>query len=200
MAYEKKKDMYELVSHERKVMCFWIAIHLFCLVALLVGMFFAYQYMTMPDRVIVLARDHSVYLGNSAPVESRRVIEDVALRATYALLSRRYDVRGERAIAFVFTKRGQSQAKGYLNDTQEMFDDRKVFQEVTSAKVEIAVVNGRYHALVKGVLLRNGIYFGHAYLHKRDFALMMRLERSASDRELPFKVAGMRYWEEEQDE
>jgi hypothetical protein len=29
---------------------------------------------------------------------------------------------------------------------------------------------------------------------------MMRLERSASDRELPFKVAGMRYWEEERDE
>ena len=29
---------------------------------------------------------------------------------------------------------------------------------------------------------------------------MMRLERGKSDRELPFKVAGMRYWEEEQND
>lgn len=200
MAYERKTDMYELVRHERRVMCFWIALHLICIVFLLIGLFFAHQYMTMPDHVIVLARDHTVYLGNSAPVESRPVFEDVALRATYALLSRRYDFRNERAIAFAFTKRGQGQAKGYLNDTQEMFEARKVFQEVESAHVEFAVVNGQYHALVKGVLIRSGIYFGHPYHNKRDFALMMRLERSKSDTELPFKVAGMRYWEEEQNE
>ena len=200
MAYERKTDMYELVRHERRVMCFWIALHLICIVFLLIGLFFAHQYMTMPDHVIVLARDHTVYLGNSSPVESRPVFEDVALRATYALLSCRYDFRNERAIAFAFTKRGQGQAKGYLNDTQEMFEARRVFQEVESAHVEFAVVNGQYHALVKGVLNRSGIYFGHPYLNKRDFALMMRLERSKSDTELPFKVAGMRYWEEEQDE
>ena len=198
MVLNRQTDMYELVRHERKVLCFWIALHLVCIVFLLAGLFFAHQYMTMPDRVIVLARDHTVYLGNSAPVESRRVIEDVALRATYALLSRRYDVRNERALAFAFTKRGQGQARGSLNDTQEMFENRKVHQEIESATVDFAIVNGQYHALVKGVLLRNGIYFGHPYLHKRDFALVMRLERSKSDTELPFKVAGMRYWEEEQ--
>ena len=199
MVSNRQTDMYELVRHERKVLGFWIALHLVCIVFLLAGMFFAHHYMTMPDRVIVLARDHTVYLGNSAPVESRRVIEDVALRATYALLSRRYDVRNERALAFAFTKRGQGQARGYLNDTQEMFENRKVHQEIESATVDFAIVNGQYHALVKGVLLRSGIYFGHPYLHKRDFALAMRFERSKSDTELPFKVAGMRYWEEEQD-
>ncbi len=198
MTVRKKLNMYELVRRERRIMSGWIIFHLFCVTFLLTGLFFVQQYMTMPDRVIVLARDSSIYLGNSAPVESGRVIEDVALRATYALLSRRYDVRNEQALAFVFTKRGQGQAKGYLNDTQEMFEKRRVYQEIESAKVEFALVKGQYYALVKGVLLRSGVYFGHSYLHRRDFALMMRLERSNTDTELPFKVAGMRYWEEEQ--
>ena len=191
------QNMYELVRHERRIMCAWIGLHVCCIAALLVGLFFAWLYMTMPDRVIVFARDHTVYLGNSAPVESCRVLEDVALRAAYALLSRRYDVRNERTISFAFTKRGQGQAKGYLNDTQDTFEERRIFQEIESATVEIAVVQGQYHALVKGVLAKSGVYFGHPYLHNRDFALMMRLERSKSDHELPFKVAGMRYWEEE---
>lgn len=198
MAVEKKLDMYELARRERRIMSNWIVFHLLCVTFLLIGLFFVRQYMTMPDRVIVLARDSSVYLGNSAPVESGRVIEDVALRAAYALLSRRYDVTNERTLAFVFTKRGQGQAKGYLNDTQEMFEKRRVYQEIESVKVDSGLVNGQYHALVKGVLVRSGVYFGHAYLNRRDFALMMRLERSSTGTELPFKVAGMRYWEEEQ--
>lgn len=128
------------------------------------------------------------------------MIEDAALRAVYALLSRRSDIRNEKAIFFAFTRRGQAQAKAYLNETQEMFEKRKIFQEVESASVETAVLNGQPHALVKGILNRRGIYFGHPYRHRRDFALMMRLERGKSDRELPFKVAGMRYWEEEQND
>ena len=190
--------MYEIVRQERRVLCFWSVLHLVCIVFLSAGVFFFHQYMTMPDRVIVLAREHTVYLGNSAPLESGRVLDDVALRATYALLSRRYDLRNDRAIAFAFTQRGQGQAKGYLNDTQEMFEKRKIFQEIESVSVESAILRGQHHALVKGVLVRRGIYFGHPYLSRREFALMMRLERSSSDRELPFKVAGMRYWEEEQ--
>ena len=65
----------------------------------------------------------------------------MVLRAAYALLSRRYDIRNERAISFAFTKRGQGQAKGYLNDTQEMFEARNVFQDVESVNVEFAIVN-----------------------------------------------------------
>jgi hypothetical protein len=199
MTVRKKLNMYELVRRERRIMSIWIVFHLLCVTFLLTGLFFVHQYMTMPDRVIVLARDSSVYLGNSAPVESGRVIEDIALRATYALLSRRYDVTNERMLSFVFTKRGRGQAKGYLNDTQEMFEKRRVYQEIESAEVDFGLVNGQYHALVKGVLIRSGVYFGHSYLNRRDFALMMRLERSNTDTELPFKVAGMRYWEEEQE-
>ncbi|MDD5599883.1 MAG: hypothetical protein PHV82_18210 [Victivallaceae bacterium] len=194
-----KPDMYELVWRERRIMSVWLAFHLLCVTFLLIGLFFVYQYMTMPDHVIVLARDSSVYLGNSASVESGRVIKDIALRAAYALLSRRYDVGNERMLEFVFTKRGRGQAKGYLNDTQEMFETRFVYQEIESSKVDFSLVNGQYHALVKGVLVRSGVYFGHSYVNRRDFALMMRLERSGNDIELPFKVAGMRYWEEEQE-
>lgn len=194
---EREKNMYELVLRERKFFCFWIILHLVCMVSLLVGLLFGYLYMKMPDRVIVLARDHTVYLGNSAPLDAGRVIEDVALRATYALLSRRYDVEDNRAISFTFTKRGQGQAKGYLNDTAEMFKKRQIFQEIESVSVESVILNGQRHALVKGTLSRRGIYFGHPYHNKLDFALMMRFEKSESDKDLPYKVAGMKYWEEE---
>ncbi len=194
---EKEKNMYELVLQERRFFCFWIILHLVCMVSLLVGLLFGYLYMMMPDRVIVLARDNTVYLGNSAPLDAGRVIEDVALRATYALLSRRYDVEDNRAISFAFTKRGQGQAKGYLNDTAEMFKKRQIFQEIESVSVESAMLNGQRHALVKGTLSRRGVYFGHPYHNKLDFALMMRFEKSESDKELPYKVAGMKYWEEE---
>ena len=112
---EKAKNMYELVLQERRFFCFWIILHLVCMVSLLVGLLFGYLYMKMPDRVIVLARDNTVYLGNSAPLDAGRVIEDVALRATYALLSRRYDVEDNRAISFTFTKRGQGQAADRLH-------------------------------------------------------------------------------------
>ena len=194
---EKEKSVYQLVLDERKFFCFWIFLHLVCIVALLVGLLFGYLYMKMPDRVIVLARDNTIYLGNSASLDSGRVIEDIALRATYALLSRRYDVRPDRAISFVFTKRGQGQAKGFLNDTQEMFEKRQIFQEIESAEVESAILNGHHHALVKGVFHRRRFYFSHPYWNKLEFALMMRLEKGESDRDLPYKVAGMRYWEEE---
>ena len=199
MAVKPQTDMYAIVLLERKIFCGLIILHIVCVTALLTGMLFAYLYMKMPDRVIVMARDNSIYLGNSAPLESRRVIEDAAMRATFALLSRRYDIQNEKAINFAFTKRGQGQAKGYLNDTQETFEKRKIFQEVETATVETAILQGQHHALVKGTLLKRGIYFGHPYQQKRDFALMMRLEKSESDTELPYKVAGMRYYEEEQE-
>ncbi|UKI34452.1 MAG: hypothetical protein L6W00_14415 [Lentisphaeria bacterium] len=87
-------------------------LHLVCIVALLVGLLFGYLYMKMPDRVIVLARDNTIYLGNSASLDSGRVIEDIALRATYALLSRRYDVRPDRAISFVLPNVVRGKRKG----------------------------------------------------------------------------------------
>ena len=157
MISERQPDMYELVRQERNMFCRWLVLHLACVAALLLGLFFACLYMQMPDRVIILARDHTVYLGNSAPLDSPRVIEDAALRAVYALLSRRCDIRNEKAIFFAFTRRGQAQAKAYLNETQEMFEKRKIFQEVESASVETAVLNGQPHALVKGILNRRGI-------------------------------------------
>lgn len=197
MKNELKTDMYELVRHERRFMSILCILHLLCSAALFFGFFFTYFYMTMPDRVIVLGRDSTVYLGNSAKVESPCVLKDTAFRAASSILIRRYDFRNDREIDFIFTKRGQGQAKGYLNDTQETFEERRIFQNIESAEIDTARINGQYHALVKGILVRRGIYFGHPYEHKRDFALMMRFERSKTDKELPYKVAGMRYWEEE---
>ena len=81
MISERQPDMYELVRQERNMFCRWLVLHLACVAALLLGLFFACLYMQMPDRVIILARDHTVYLGNSAPLDSPRVIEDAALRA-----------------------------------------------------------------------------------------------------------------------
>lgn len=197
MTETKQTDMYQIVRENRKTCGRLIVLHILCVFALITGLAFACLYMKMPDRVIVMARDHSVYLGNSSPLESARVLHNAALRAADAVLSRRYDVDNGRTINFAFTKRGQGQAKSYLNDTQETFEERQIFQTIESASVETAVLGGHQHALVKGILVRQGVYFGHPYRQKRDFALMMRLEKSQSDLELPYKVAGMRFYEEE---
>ena len=193
----RQTEMYQIVQKDRKTFGRLIVLHILCIFALIAGLAFACLYMKMPDRVIVMARDHSVYLGNSSPLESPRVLHNAALRAADALLSRRYDTENGRAVNFAFTKRGQGQAKGYLNDTQETFEERQIFQTIESASVETAMLGGYPHALVKGILVRQGVYFGHPYRQKRDFALMMRLEKSKSDLELPYKVAGMRFYEEE---
>ena len=37
---EKEKSVYQLVLDERKFFCFWIFLHLVCIVALLVGLLF----------------------------------------------------------------------------------------------------------------------------------------------------------------
>ena len=196
----RETDMYSVVREKNTVFGRLIVLHIVCIAALTAGVAFGCLYMKMPDRVIVVARDHSVYLGNSSPLESDRVLHDAAFRAAYALLSRRYDVQDTRTIDFVFTKRGQGQAKGYLSDTQETFEKQMILQEIESAEVESAMLGGKPHALVKGVLVKQGVYFGHPYRQKRDFALMMRLEKSKSDLELPYKVAGMRFYEEERAE
>lgn len=197
MTEVQQNDMYQIVQKDRKTFGRLIVLHILCVFSLIAGLSFACLYMKMPDRVIVMARDHSVYLGNSSPLDSERVLHNAALRAADALLCRRYDVENDRAVNFVFTRRGQGQAKSYLNDTQEMFEERQIFQAIETASVETAVLGGRQHALVKGILVRQGVYFGHPYRQKRDFALMMRMEKSQSDLELPYKVAGMRFYEEE---
>jgi hypothetical protein len=153
--------------------------------------------MLMPDRVLVLGRDRNIYIGNSAPIESGLVLEDIALRAAYTVLSRRYDYQNDRPLEMVFTKRGQGQANSYLNSTQELFKERQLFQEIDSCEVQYSKKDGQYFALVKGILRRNGVYFGHPYTQLRDFALIMRLEHSSNNYELPFKVAGMKFYEEE---
>ena len=191
----------ELVCRERRLLVFWIVYHAVIWIAIALGAFFAVQYMTMPDRVLVLGRDRNIYLGNSAPVESQIVIEDIALRAAYALLSRRYDSRDDRLLEMVCTKRGLGRARNYLDSTRELFERRTLMQEIEHCSVEYVSSGGGYFALVKGILNLSGIYFGYPHIQKRDFALLMRLERSASDFELPFRVEGLKLYEEEhQDE
>ena len=124
-------------------------------------------------------------------------MEDISLRTAYALLSRRYDIQDDRQLKMVCTPRGLSQAKAYLNDTQELFEKRMQFQEIENCSVEYSANDGKYFSLVKGTARLTGIYFGYPYSQKRDFALLMRLERSKDDFELPFKVAGMKLYEEE---
>jgi len=175
----------------------WIIYHITVFFAIAIGAFFAYRYMLMPDRVLVLGRDRNIYIGNSAPIESGLVLEDIALRAAYTVLSRRYDYQNDRPLEMVFTKRGQGQANSYLNSTQELFKERQLFQEIDSCEVQYSKKDGQYFALVKGILRRNGVYFGHPYTQLRDFALIMRLEHSSNNYELPFKVAGMKFYEEE---
>jgi len=193
----KNVTVYELVGYQRNLIALWVIYHIVVLLAVGIGAYFAYRYMLMPDRVLVLGRDRNIYIGNSAPVESGTVLEDIALRAAYTVLSRRYDYQNDRPLEMVFTKRGQGQAKSYLSSTQELFKERQLFQEIDSCEVQYSKKDGQYFALVKGILKRNGVYFGHPYTQMRDFALIMRLEHSQSNYELPFKVAGMKYYEEE---
>ena len=194
---EKQMNAYELVCRERRIFVFWIIYHSIVCTAVVIGAFFAIQYMVMPDRVLILGRDRNLYVGNSAPVESKVVLEDISLRTAYALLSRRYDIQDDRQLKMVCTPRGLSQAKAYLNDTQELFEKRMQFQEIENCSVEYSANDGKYFSLVKGTVRLMGIYFGYPYSQKRDFALLMRLERSKDDFELPFKVAGMKLYEEE---
>ena len=113
------------------------------------------------------------------------------------LLVRQYDRSDERMLGMTFNRRGLRQARSYISDTQDFFNERKLFQEIGEYSVETQIRDGKYYALVKGVLVRKGIYFNYPYSQKRDFALMMRLEKSDSDTLLPFQVAGMRLYEEE---
>ena len=92
-------------------------------------------------------------------------------------------------------------ARNYLDSTRELFERRMLMQEIEHCSVEYVSSGGGYFALVKGILNLSGIYFGYPHIQKRDFALLMRLERSASDFELPFRVEGLKLYEEEhQDE
>ncbi len=193
----KNITVYDLVEYQRNLVFLWVIYHIVVLLAIGIGALFAYRYMLMPDRVLVLGRDRNIYIGNSASVESAVVIEDIAMRAAYTVLSRRYDYQNMRPLEMIFTKRGQSQAKSYLSSTEEMFKERQLFQEIDSCEVQYSKKDGQYFALVKGVLKRNGVYFGHPYTQMRDFALIMRLERVENNNELPFKVGGMKYFEEE---
>ena len=59
----------------------------------------------------------------------------------------------------------------------ELFEKRMQFQEIENCSVEYSANDGKYFSLVKGTARLTGIYFGYPHIQKRDFALLMRLER-----------------------
>lgn len=188
---------YTQVCLERRQLAGWYGWHSAVMTLGVLSLFFSVEFMRMSDRVWVFGQDDTLYLGISAPVDSDRVLRDVALRAVFALLQRRYDYTNDRALQFIFDKRGYGQARSHLDSYTEIFQERELRQEVTIQTVEYQPEGSGWIVLIQGILDRNGRYFGLPYHQRRDFALMLRLLRSETEFELPFRVNGMRYFEQE---
>lgn len=192
-------NAYEYVTHQRRRILFWGCWHVLVLTAFFVGLYYAYEYMGLPDRVIVVDKERNMGTAVSGPILCREVARDVAQRATHAFLNRSYEYTNEAACKAIFGKSAYEAVEAKIDESRRLFEERKIVQAVSIGKVEVKAASESDQCIVfvRGVLTRTGIYMDIPYFQRLKFTLGMRLMRSPDVEKYPLRVLRMQYKDEE---
>lgn len=158
--------------------------------------------MKMPDRVILMGRAKNIFIGNSESLISKRVLYLIAQQAALALLEREYDYSNKKHLKMFFSKKAMSVVENYLGREKEFFTDRKITQHLEIERVShLKESSSSFKVLIQGFVFRDGVYFGHKYKNKSEFALTMRLQKTSNVKRLPLEVINLKFqeWEVEND-
>ncbi len=187
---------HETVAKEQRHVILWSVIHISAILCLILGFYYCRQYMLMPDKVIIVDEQGSIYCGESQNILSREVVEDTARRCAVAFLDRSFEHNNDVECEALFGRSAQKSLRDIIGETAEEFEKQKIRQIPEISKVKmLADKPDQCIAYVYGTLHRRGIYMDIPYYQKLNFTLGLRLVRSPDEKTFPLRVLRMTYEE-----
>lgn len=188
---------YEYIKHQNQRIAFWLCYNLLCYVCFGIGIYYAYEFMKMQDRVIVVNVDGSTGIGYSAPVATKKLEEDIAIKAAYIFFNRSHNYFKKELAQAVFGKTAYEQLEKYIKEEKDFFEARQIVQFI---KIEKIVLTQEYNTAVvriSGKVFRFGNYLGLEYEQVLDVKFGVRLVLTNDMTKLPMRVFKLNYTFEE---
>lgn len=176
----------------------WSLLHIATAVCLIVGIYYAREYMRMPDRVIVVDEAGSIYRGSSENVLCKETADNIARRCAFAFLDRSFEHDHWQLCEALFGRSAQKSLSDIIRKSKDEFTEQKIRQLPEIRKVELLPLSdapGQCLAFVYGTLHRTGVYMKIPYSQKLKFTLGLRLVRSPEEKAFPLRVLRMTYEE-----
>lgn len=186
------------VIREQRSVIRWSLLHIATAVCLIVGIYYAREYMRMPDRVIVVDEAGSIYRGSSENVLCKETAENIARRCAFAFLDRSFEHDHWQLCEALFGRSAQKALSDIIRKSKDEFTEQKIRQLPEIRKVELLPLSdapGQCLAFVYGTLHRTGVYMKIPYSQKLKFTLGLRLVRSPDEKAFPLRVLRMTYEE-----
>ena len=186
------------VIREQRSVIRWSLLHIATAVCLIVGIYYAREYMRMPDRVIVVDEAGSIYRGSSENVLCKETADNIARRCAFAFLDRSFEHDHWQLCEALFGRSAQKSLSDIIRKSKDEFTEQKIRQLPEIRKVELLPLSdapGQCLAFVYGTLHRTGVYMKIPYSQKLKFTLGLRLVRSPEEKAFPLRVLRMTYEE-----
>lgn len=186
------------VIREQRSVIRWSLLHIATAVCLIVGIYYAREYMRMPDRVIVVDEAGSIYRGSSENVLCKETADNIARRCAFAFLDRSFEHDHWQLCEALFGRSAQKSLSDIIRKSKDEFTEQKIRQLPEIRKVELLPLSdapGQCLAFVYGTLHRTGVYMKIPYSQKLKFTLGLRLVRSPDEKAFPLRVLRMTYEE-----
>lgn len=186
------------VIREQRSVIRWSLLHIATAVCLIVGIYYAREYMRMPDRVIVVDEAGSIYRGSSENVLCKETADNIARRCAFAFLDRSFEHDHWQLCEALFGRSAQKSLSDIIRKSKDEFTEQKIRQLPEIRKVELLPLSdapGQCLAFVYGTLHRTGVYMKIPYSQKLKFTLGLRLVRPPDEKAFPLRVLRMTYEE-----
>ncbi len=186
------------VAREQRHVVAWSILHIITVMCLILGGYYGYKYMTMPDNILLADELGNIYCGTSGEIVCRENAENIARKCAVAFLDRSYKHDYWQLCEALFGRSAQKSLREILVRSTAEFDDQKIRQVPEILKVELNMseqAKGQCLAFVSGMLYRTGIYMNIPYSQKLEFTLGMRLIRSPDEKTFPLRVLRVQYEE-----
>ena len=187
----------QTVSMEQKYIILWGVLHITTAICLVLGIYYAKEYMHMPDDVTICDFAKNLYRGKSCNVLCQATAEDITRKATMAFLTRNGEDYQQQALKALFGRTAQKSLQTLIRNSQTEFKEQNIRQIPVIKKIRIvnAPEKDQFLAFAEGILHRTGVYMEIPYRQKLKFVLGLRLVRSGSLSEYPLRVLRMTYYE-----
>jgi hypothetical protein len=155
--------------------------------------------MTSSDNIIIQDSSGTLQRGFSKSLNAKEVIGETAIRSARILLTYSENETSDNEIKLqsILGKSAKKQAEELLAPWRKKFNEFQLNQipQITNIIIDNNQPDNQAVSYVFGFLHRKGFYLGMPYYQKLSFKLGMRLARTKSNEEYPYKVLKFVYHE-----
>lgn len=188
------KPIYKRLNREYKSQQWWILYHLICVSFLITSVVYTYKIFKTHDNVILLDKSGNLYKASTRSIQNKKIIRDIAERATYAFLNRTYETDANEHVEPYFLKKGRANVRKYMSLEKEDFKQKQIRQIATIEKIKMYDVNGFPTFKMVGTLKRHLTFEKEVNFEKKyRFVINCVMIRSPDVKDFPYKVARFKY-------